>query len=108
MLGMPPVRRLPLAGRVGQWESSDHIHDLLSSSVLTDTAALAELHNHAVCARSLDESRRDHVDADSLRAHFVCQAFVVGIERTFRCSISKRRVIERKTMLDGGDVKNDA
>src|SRR5258707_309459 len=86
---------------------SGHIHDLLSSSVLADTAALAELHNHAVCARSLDESRRDHVDADALRANFVCKALIVGIESTFRRSISKRRVIERQTVLDGRDVKND-
>src|SRR6266566_8746491 len=87
--------------------ASDHIHDLLASSVLADVAVLCELHDHAVCARSLDESRRDHVDADSLRANFVCKALIVGIESTFRRSISKCRVIEWQTVLDGRDVKND-
>src|SRR6266478_5544180 len=77
------------------------------SSVLADTAALAELHNHAVCARSLNESRRDHVDADALRANLICKALIVGIESTFRRSISKCCVIERQTVLNGRDVKND-
>jgi hypothetical protein len=40
-------------------------------------------------------------------ANFVCQALIVGIERTFRCSISKCRIIERQTVLNGRDVKND-
>jgi site-specific recombinase XerD len=70
---------------------------LLSSSVFADVAALCELQDHAVCARSLDESRRDHVDADALRANFVCKALIVGIESTFRrstralCKFSGRR-----------------
>src|SRR6266581_1714510 len=106
MLGMPPFGDFFRLAGSANGNPSDHIHDLPSSSVLADTAALAELHNHAVCARSLDESRRDHVDADSLRASFVCQALIVGIERTFRC-ISECRVIERQTVLNGRDVKND-
>src|SRR5712672_1143290 len=97
---------LRLAGSA-DGNASDHFHDLLSSSILADTAALAELYDHAVCARSLDESRRDHVDADALWANFVCQALTVGIESTFCRSISKRRVIERQTVLDGRDVEND-
>jgi hypothetical protein len=32
---------------------------------------------------------------------------IVGIEGSFRRSISKRRIIERQTVLDGRDVKND-
>src|SRR5258708_33300594 len=85
---------------------SDHVHDLLSSSILANTAALAELYDHAVRTRSLNESRRDHVDADALRSNFVCTALTVGIESTFRRSISKGRVIERQTVLDGRDVKD--
>jgi hypothetical protein len=56
---------------------------LLSSSVLADAAALGELHDHAMCAGCLDESRRDHVDADALRPNLVCKALIVGVERTF-------------------------
>jgi len=45
------IGRLPRAGP-GSANGIPPIifHDLLSSSDLTDTAALAELHNHAVCA----------------------------------------------------------
>ncbi len=122
------VSNRPLGSRYGRFLPSEYIRRQPSINgflvrlkrVLAQTEAhqisepvdLWDLEHYLTQRRkeidSLDESRRDHVDADALRANFVCKALIVGIESTFRSSISKCRVIERQTVLDGRDVKNDA